>query len=378
MDFLRVLDAVRAITGKRGEDRFPAQPAPLVVFRSDSGGRKVVMVHDAGLARGVLESPAYRQYNFVERILSVAKPERTAWIRRFCDVGLIMIDGPEHERRRLETGRLLDRCVERLIDLPPERMETVLQAALRSHQPATARDVARAIVITLFSECVSEVAGQEGLLLDETIFAIDFFNPFPTISTLHRCNDALSRCCEAIGVEELGDAEQATVLSLLVMGVSPLYAMFTAMINAAVAAVQSGQDPRRAIRDVRGVDAYSIVSTNFVMRECVVENDVGGEKILPGDIVYLFLGSASGCPFSRLTAIPFGAGRHYCSGAKLTSTMLSIVRNALQSCTAAMVGVEPSPVEQGRASAFLTYGMPPAPRKAEAETTGLHDTPSRA
>lgn len=363
MDFLRVLDAVRSITGMRGEDRFPHKASAVVALPTQEG-RRVVMVHDAGMAKAVLESDAYRQYNFVERILSVAKPERTARIRRFCDIGLIMIDGPEHERRRVETARLLDRCVQRLLDLPPDKVARFVEDAIQSQSPAAARDIGRALVVLLFSECLAAVTGQDGLLLDDTIFAIDFFNPFPTLSTLYRCDEALSRSCEKLGVERLGEAEEATALSLLVMGVSPLYAMFTALVNAAVEAMRSGQDMEQAVRRVRGVDAYSVVPTNFVMRACIAETEIGGENISPGDIVYLFLGSATGCPFSRLTAIPFGAGRHYCSGAKLTSTMLSIVRNALPGCMAALRRVESSAVEQGKAAAFLMYSAPVATQQS--------------
>jgi cytochrome P450 len=356
MDFLRVLDAVRSITGSRGEDRFPAQPGPLLVIRSEQDARKVVMVHDAVLAKAVLESPAYGQYNFVERILSVAKPDRTAWIRRFCDVGLIMIDGPEHERRRQATNELLERCVSRLVGLPLEQAAAAVQAAIPPGSGGSARDVARGLVVFLFAECIAAVTGKSVPPLDETIFAIDFFNPFPTLSTLYRCNEALAKCCEAIGVHELGEAEQATVLSLLVMGVSPLHAMFTAMMNAAIRAVQAGEDPLEAVRLARGVDSYSIVATNFVMRECVAENVVGGETILPGDMLYLFLGSASGCPFTRQTAIPFGAGRHYCSGAKLTSVMINIAHKAVAAFGERLGRISPSAVIEGKAQAFLMHG----------------------
>jgi cytochrome P450 len=355
MDFLRVLDAVRSITGNRGGDRFPAQPGSLLVIRSDQDGRKVVMVHDAALAKAVLESPAYRQYNFVERILSVAKADRTSWIRRFCDVGLIMIDGPEHERRRQATNELLERCVHRLIGLPPERTAAVLEAAIQKAPGGSAHDVGRVLVVFLFAECIATVTGNDAPPLDETIFEIDFFNPFPTLSTLYRSNEALATCCEAIGVEGLGEAEQATVLSLLVMGVSPLYAMFTAMANETITAVRSGEDPHEAARLARGVDAYSIVATNFVMRECVAENVVGDEMILPGDMVYSFLGSASGCPFTRQTAIPFGAGRHYCSGAKLTSVMLNVAQKAMAAMGERLGSASPSAVVQGKAHAFLAY-----------------------
>jgi hypothetical protein len=357
MDFLRVLDAVRSVTGTRSADRFTNHPKNVLILRSDQHGHKIVMVHDAMLAKSVLESPSYQQYNFVARILSVAKPERTRWIRRFCDTGLIMIDGDDHRRRRMQMDDLLDRCIHRLLGLPPETTAAVLEAAIRKGSRTSTSGVSRALVRFLFSECVSEITGKDTHLPEEAMFTIDFFNPFPTLSLLYRCDDAISRCCETIDFEELGEPEQAAILSLMLMGVSPIYAVLTAMMNAIVTAVRSGQDPHDALRNARGVDSYAIVPVNFVMRECVTATAIAGEQVEPGDILYLFLGSATGCPFSRLTSIPFGGGQHYCSGAKLTSAMLGVARTALQGAIALVGGLDPADVEQGKSSAFLNYGM---------------------
>lgn len=358
MDYLRILDRVRAVTGNRTEDRFPEAGSPIAAVRQNADSPATIFVFDAQIAKHVLESSAYRQFPFLDKILSIAKPERTSWIRRFCEVGLIMTDGPEHERRRMRMAAVLERCVERLKQLPDARTARVMEAASRGPAPSADR-IARAIVCLLFGECITAVVGHDVELPPEHLFEIDFFNPFPTLSSLARCNASIDACCRAIGVESLDADDQAAVLSMLIMGVRPLHAQITACLNRCLRARCAGAPLDEALALAAKVDAYSIVATNFVMRECVVPGAIADEAVAAGDIIYLFLGSASGCPFSRQTAVPFGAGAHYCSGAKLTSVMLWTLRAGLAAADpTAFDHVAAAPAEQGKASAFLTY--PPA------------------
>jgi cytochrome P450 len=126
-------------------------------------------------------------------------------------------------------------------------------------------------------------------------------------------------------------------------------------VNVYATARREGLAADEAAERTSGLDAYAIVPTNFVMRACVGADTLGGEAVEPGDVVYLFLGSASGCPFSRLTSLPFGAGSHYCSGAALTRVMMKSVRSVLGRMRADCSRVSPTPEVEGKASAFLVF-----------------------
>jgi len=356
MDFFRILEAVRSVTGARQHNSFPAQAPTVKTIRLGSNPERVIMVHDSRLAKSVLDSSRYCQFHFLEKILAVAKPERINWVQRFCDTGLIMVEGPVHQQRRVNTKRSLDRCFHRLNAIPPSTIANVIAKACRGTGPLTARKISSDVVFFMFSECICELARADKTdLPKEFILAADFFNPFPTLSSLYRCNEAIRLCCESFDFEALEEGDQTTVLSLLVMGVSPMHAMFTSMINTSIEAARAGLQPQEALDSIAAMDAYTITATNFVMRKCIEQDVVGGEEVNPGDVLYLFLGSASGCPLSRLTSIPFGAGRHYCSGAKLTAEMVRLVAAAVQTNLTALASVLPSTVEAGRATAFLTY-----------------------
>lgn len=354
MNFLRLLDTIRSITGRRLHDRFPPIEPPTVALRPDGVGPATFVVCDAQRARAVLQSSRYRQCNFLAQILTIAKPERTAWIRRFCDIGLIMVDGPEHQRRRQLMHHALERCAAGVRGIADADIDEAIEEAA-AVDPAPADAIASRLVLLIFSRSISALTGSAVELPSRDLFAVDFFNPFPTLSSLARCDEAIGNCCGAIGFESLDEGGQAAVLSLLLMGVSPLLALLTALINAFSSALRDGLTPEDALRRADAVDSYAIVPTNFVMRTCIAADTIGDEAVEPGDAVYLFLGSASGCPFSRLTSVPFGAGRHSCSGAALTQVMTNVVRSGLARTRVDFRRIGPSRELQGRAAAFLAY-----------------------
>jgi cytochrome P450 len=354
MNYLQLLAVIRSITGSRSHDRFPAIQPLVSVVRRDDGGAATFVVGDAEQAKLVLQSPCYRQFNFVERILTIAKPERTPWIRRFCEIGLIMTDGPEHQRRRLLMQQSLDRCASGVRAIPQATIAAVIEDAM-AVEPCTSAGVACQLVLLLFSKSISALSGQTSELPARDLFAVDFFNPFPTLSSLARCNEAIANCCRAIGIESLDEADEAAVLSLLAMGVSPLHALLTSLINVYAAALCDGAAAGEAVKRTAALDSYAVVPTNFVMRRCVAPDTISGERVDPGDIIYLFLGAATGCPFSRHTSVPFGAGQHYCSGAVLTQVMLNAVRTALKDVRSDCRRLSPSTEVQGKAAAFLTF-----------------------
>jgi len=268
MNYLQLLDTIRSVTGRRRFDRFPAIQPPVTVFRRDGDGPTTFMVVDAGQAKAVLQSPRYRQFDFLEQILTIATPDRTGWIRRLCDIGLIMVDGPEHERRRISMQRSLDRCVTGVRAIPPDDMLAVVEKALAA-EPCTSATVAARLVTLLFSKAIAAITGKPVELPVRDLFAIDFFRPFPTLSSLAGCDESIDRCCRSIDIESLDEGDQAAVLSLLVMGVSPMHALLTTLVNVYATARREGLAAEEAVKRTSGLDAYAIVPTNFVMRACV-------------------------------------------------------------------------------------------------------------
>ena len=168
---------------------------------------------------------------------------------------------------------------------------------------------------------------------------------------------------EAMEWGKLSSAKYMAVSTMVVMGFSPLLATITSSLNQLLETLSSSDaSVESAIQACQRIDYNITVPTNFVMRECIDPVTIDGIELAPGDLVYVFLGTASGCPFSRLTAIPFGAGRHFCSGTKLSQMMLKLAQGAMadsaQSLRKLPVLPRPTPIETGRATAFLSFRDP--------------------
>ena len=355
MEYLDILQGIRSVTAGRTATSFPASPAPTL--RYGGTGHSVVVVVDAALSRAVLESPRYESLNFLDRILTAAKPETTRWIRRFCELSPLLVDGPEHARRRALVETLIDRCTTEVKALQPAAIAAVVEDGLACPGASAAR-IAGDVVATLIATACSVCLGRPVQLPRDELLAIDFFNPFPTLSALSRCDDAIATCCRAIGLDATDDTAAMAVLSILTMGVRPMHAVTTQLVDAWLAGTAAGDPPERLRERLAMADAYSIVPVNFVMRRCLEADTIGAEEVSPGDVVYCFLGSATGCPFTRQTAVPFGAGAHVCSGAQLSIVMLHQVRRALLGLGGGDgPRIPPSQPVRGSANAFLTYSL---------------------
>lgn len=351
MRYLRILDTIRSITGNRGATQFPAKNTAYALIDAEPHGpdaTRVIFLYDVAISRVVLESDCFEQFDFLARAVASIDRERSAAIRAICRSSPLLLDGPLHRQRRQGTAQVLARCPEHLSTHGWQCVTEALQTALATDPPLESSRISEALVGSLFNCCFSLIAGREIALPPEWLFEVDFFNPFPSPSALMRCNDLIDQACRAIGWEDLDEAEQATVSALLVMGISPIHAMVTASINAMIEALRAGATPQDDL------DPHQVVPTNFVMRRCTATFQAGELAFSPGDIIYVFLGSVSGCPFGRLTAVPFGAGRHYCSGARLSYQMLDLVNGALRERFDAIATVIPSAVNR-RASAFLGF-----------------------
>lgn len=355
MDYLEILQAIRSVTAGRAATSFPALPTPAL--RCGGSGHSVVIVVDAALSRAVLDSPRYETLNFLDRILTAVRPEKTRWIRRFCELSPIMVDGPEHVRRRALVDTMIDGCMGVVKDLPPAAIGAVVEDGLA--RPGTsAALIAGDVVAMLLAISCSTCLGRTVSLPRDELLAIEFFNPFPTLSALARCDDAIATCCLAVGLEYEDETTATAVLSLLTMGVQPLHAVTTQLIDAWLAGGAVGESPEAIRERLAMVDAYAVVPVNFVMRRCIEAATIGAEDVSPGDVVYCFLGSATGCPFTRHSAVPFVAGTHVCSGMQLSIVMFHQVRRALLRLGVPDgLQIDPSLPSRGSANAFLRYPL---------------------
>lgn len=359
MQYLKILNGIRWITGQRSPISFPDKGCGVESFGQMGTGQGVLFVYDTAIGKSILESADLGQYDFIERAVALTSKEQTAWIRRFCSESPVMLDGPSHQEQRRELSNVLLRCSDALRNVPADMLATTIVSA-SNIEGASSLSIGEQIIGQLFGTCLTEITGHEVVIPNEELFAVDFFNPFPKPSTLQRCDQAIRVCMEALEWQKLSKIEVLAVSTLLIMGVSPLLAAVTKSINTLLEGLCPPNDNiTKAIQACKSVDFYNTVPTNFVIRRCLKSITVQNHSLAKDDLVYVFLGSANGCPLSRLQSIPFGAGRHICSGTRLSAEMLSLTHDALELAAPELkksaLNCEQSPTVKDRASAFLTY-----------------------
>jgi pimeloyl-ACP methyl ester carboxylesterase len=359
MQYLSILNSIRWVTGQRSPASFPDKGCSIESFGPMGTGSGVLFVYDTAIGKSILESADFGQYNFIERAVALTSEEQTAWIRRFCAESPVMLDGTMHQEQRRELTKIFQCCSDALRKISADMLASTIVSAA-SVEGFSSLSIAEVIIEQLFDTCLTEITGDEVAIPAEELFAVDFFNPFPKPSTLRRCDRAIRICMEAVQWQKLSKIEVLAVSTLLIMGVSPLLAVVTKSINALLECMSPLDDSmNKAVRACRSVDFYNTVPTNFVIRRCLKPTQIQNYSLAKDDWVYVFLGSANGCPFSRLHSIPFGAGRHICSGTKLSADMLSLTHDALELAAPALkksaLLCRRSPTVEGRASAFLTY-----------------------
>jgi hypothetical protein len=359
MQYLKILNSIRWITGQRSPASFPEKDCSIESFGPMGTGQGVLFVYDISIGKSILESADLGQYNFIERAIALTSEEQTAWIRRFCAESPVMLDGTSHQDQRRELNNIFLRCSDALRNVSADMLASTIVSA-SNVEGASSLSVGEEVIGKLFATCLTEITGHEVEIPTEDLFAVDFFNPFLKPSTLQRCDHAIRTCMEALHWQKLSKIEALAASTLLIMGVSPLLAAVTKSINVLLEGLCPPNDSiTHAIKTCRSVDFYNTVPTNFVIRRCLKPVNIQDYSLAKDDLVYVFLGSANGCPLSRLQSIPFGAGRHICSGTRLSAEMLHLTHDALELAAPALkesaVVCRQSPIVQGRAAAFLTY-----------------------
>ncbi len=359
MQFLQVLETIRWITGQRGSDHFPRKAGAVEAIGLLGTGQGVLFVYNPTLARQILRSPQFGQHNFLASAMALAGAQQTGWIRRFCAESPLMLEGPLHEQRRGELASVFERCSGTLAELGPDGLASTLKSDL-GRPGASSLRVAEGLTTALINHCLSAVSQRRVALTTDELMAVDFFNPFPKPSTLRRCNKAIATCMAALDWERLCADERTAAAALMVMGAAPLVAAVTASLNALLESLSATPgNIDQAVAACSRMTFQRIVPTNFVMRRCLTTTTLAGHSLVEGDRLYVFLGAATGCPFSKISSLPFGAGRHSCSGLALALQMLAMAQRALaaeaQRIATAPVLLHRSAVAQGGASAFLAY-----------------------
>ncbi|MCT0208715.1 cytochrome P450 [Synechococcus sp. CS-1332] len=331
---------------------------PIECLSDASQGPRIYMVYRASLARTILADSRFQQAQFLAPILSLCDEESTRQIRFFIDSNPAFLNADRHAAQVEAIQQPFARCEDAIRNLNISVLLEAIDPLLDGSDDLTAHQVGIALVGRLMRHCLETISGVDPPLDNKEVFAVDIFQPFAKRSHLVRCNTILDALINAIENHPdrqcpLSDADRLAVLTLLMMGATPLLAVATALLNAVIRSPDSA-DLQASLASLS--NGYSMLPTNFVMRECVVPHHISGHSLHSGDTCYLFLGDVSGCPFSSSLKLPLGYGSHYCKGAGLAKVVTARIQELLlYRANEIAENVCTSAVQVGPASAFLKY-----------------------
>lgn len=350
--YLRLLRTFAQATGARQTLSAPAVREPILSIPMGDGAGHSHFVFDPGLAREILRRPlAYRQDRSLAGLLRDSEPGKVGWVRLFVEHSPEYLDGERHVLARRSVSNALERFVSAAAERPLSELTDLLHRGLAT-AGTTALSLARSIVRLRFEQILEPELGQPVALPDALLFGPDIFTPSVRIRASVQRVDAI---CDRFLQEVLPPARRndpavvVPILTLFIMGSTPLLANITALFNALIHTPAAGIDAETFL-------GFGTIPTNVVAREAVEDEQLAGRAIQRGDSLYLMLFESSGCPFRRGLGLPFGHGRHRCPGAELSRLLMrQCLAAAAEIPATAWAGLSPSTLQTGRASAFLVF-----------------------
>jgi len=257
----------------------------------------------------------------------------TRWLNYFLAETAEFQDGTAN----LQTRRKILPHIENLVQLAKSRPKPFLKL----DRPTPALEIAQILSRNLLADLLSEWVGKP-LELGIKLFELDIFNP--SLRLKHIFKELEVELEKVVNqLPSMSEDRLLTVMSILLMGSSPLVANTTAMLNSIA---------KKEIIDFDYYAAYSIAPVNFVARKPTEDFVIDQVRMKAGDLVYVRL--FDGCPFKIGLNLVFGAGQHICPGKVLAKVL------AHQSFRVAMDLTEeeciiPSALNLNGPKAFLAY-----------------------
>lgn len=322
LDFLAIQDKIRTFSKQRTATHSACFSEDFYLYTASKRDQpSVYLSFKKDISRALLESPFTSAYNFASYFTRKNPDSLLSFFSKHSPA--FIIPRREHEQSRKKMLRSLNSLID---NIGPSTYADILCGALEQ----TGNNVYLASSISAFQilNCWFKALFSRTMSAEclEKLETINFFFAFPSPSKLQKCENNLNFIIKDLsGNETLDEDNLLIALTFLLMGFKPIKAMLNHFTSSALQASAHGST---LIPET--INYSDILPTNFVIRQADKSFPLGDQAIQQGTIFILYLADAQArCPFSSLTAIPFGAGRHKCAGLALSEHLRrSLIRHA--------------------------------------------------
>lgn len=356
MSFLSVQKILKLVTTQRLESSFFPTLNDFEVV-DVSTDKRVIFIFNYSLAKALLRSKHAGTYDFLSTPLNLYGRDNFPILKMLSSLFPIFLDGQNHSVVREQYNQALAKVQGASLEHFSKELKAIIRQKFKAdciNINSVASDVSKAAMESILRLIPSE---EIKLSYDFDYENMDFFNTLPTKSVLAKTESELQNFCSNMQLKT--DTTGILALSIVTMGYLPLKAMVAAYLNKFISNPEA----------LSNFEFQNVVPTNFVMREALKDfsinyrafnKKISSLDLFANDVTYIFLGEGSGCPFSYLNSLPFGAGRHTCPGKGVSQRFLKIISNEFTSYASLNPGLSdkqiiPASILRHRSSAFLSY-----------------------
>lgn len=355
MSFLDRIRLIRQITNGQHYDWIGSHDQAVTFFEEKHV--RFAIVAETRIARKLLDHPGCLAINHLQSFLPEQSEAGLEHIHRFLALSPEFLNGEVHRERSDITKTIIDRYYQACLEISHSDLRRDLETWTTAHTSFSASDLSKTILSIYFTQAGKIFHRNQQFKFRSAHITekFGFFSAAPRVSRLISFNKDISSHLEEAHLQHASEEETFLLLLLRIMGSAPLNSTLISSLNFLLERRQDGQEDGTIPSELRGKLPFArFLPTRFSLRRLTEDIEVDGHEFHANDVVYVYLTEAGGCPIKKVQALPFGFGRHFCPGHKVSELVISTCLNtilssdALKQCTASRANNE-------NVGAFLSF-----------------------
>lgn len=355
MSFLDRIKLIRQVNNGLHYDWIGSHEQAVTFF--DEKYVRFAIVTEVRIARKLLEHPACWAINHLQGFLPPDSEAGLEHIHRFLKLSPEFLNGEEHRDRSEITKTIIDRYYQACLDVSHDELQRDLAEWTASHfNYYSASDLSKAILAIYFTQAGRIFhRNHQFQFRPSHITESGFFSAAPRVSRLNRFNTDISSHLDEAHLQEGSEEETFLLLLLRIMGSAPLNSTLISSLNFLLERRKEGHEESILPSELRGKLSFArFLPTRFSLRRLTEDIQIDGFEFHANDVLYIYLAEAGGCPIKMVQALPFGFGRHFCPGHKVSELVILTCLNTILGCSA-LKQCAPSAAKVQNVGAFLSF-----------------------
>ncbi len=326
--YFKSLDRLREVVGNRTSISFDNELSGYESFGKFGEEECVYLIYDYETNKKIIKSDDFMPYDFITPAFKSSKRE-VYYSNKFAqNTPLFMKLGDKHSKISLSLKKSYKKCTNKIKSLDTKLISEFLLKII-SNKKVSSNYIAKLLSGYFTEFALEEITGCKKPIKIEYLNHISFLSVIPTPLFIRKAENCLAAVNSLHETKTFSIEKFTAFNTLLVMGLFPTQSTLTALLNHYFTFISVKNNNEKLKSSIMDFKFSNVTPLNFTVR--IVEKNVKIDDIpfTKNNIVYSFLGEFSKCPFSNLTSMPFGIGKHKCPGQPVAQAILDKTKEAL-------------------------------------------------